>query len=97
MFIGRVNGTKLSDEGNYLDLCEARVGAKLRVRGLKGQAAICQRLREMGFCELAEVRKLSDNGALICSVCGSRVALSRSLAKEIIVQPVPSGPAASPA
>ena len=94
MFIGRVNSDRLSEEKNLLDLCEARVGSKLRVHGLKGQAAICQRLREMGFCELAEVRKLADNGALICSVCGSRVALSRSLAKDIIVQQVPWEPVA---
>ena len=45
----------------------------------------------MGFCELAEIHKVADNGALICQVCGVRVALSRKLGKEIIVEPVLAG------
>lgn len=69
-------------------LCEAGVGATVRVRKLEDNPAVCQRLREMGFCESAEIHKLADNGALICQVCGVRVALSRSLAKNIIVEPI---------
>lgn len=64
------------------------MGVRLRVRTLKGGAQVCHRLREMGFCELAEIKKLADNGALICQVCGTRVALSRTLGKEILVEPV---------
>ena len=71
-----------------VDLCEARVGAKLRVRDLKSHPAVCQRLREMGFCEFAEIHKVADGSALICLVCGARVALSRSLGKQIMVEPV---------
>ena len=77
-----------SDHHPLVDLCEARVGDKLRVRDLKSNPSVCQRLREMGFCEFAEIHKIADNGALICHVCGSRVALSRRLGKEIIVEPV---------
>jgi ferrous iron transport protein A len=83
-----VKRSPASNESLFVDLCEAQVGLRLRVRGLKSQPAICQRLREMGFCEFAEIHKVADNGALICQVCGTRVALSRSLGKEIIVEPV---------
>ncbi len=75
-------------EHSLVNLCEATVGAKLRVRNLKSHPAVCQRLREMGFCEFAEIHKVADSSALICQVCGSRVALSRSLGKQIIVEPV---------
>ena len=88
VFIGRVNRAPSAKEQKLLDLCEATIGTKLRVRSLNGQTAICQRLREMGFCEYAEIHKVADNGALICQVCGSRVALSRKLAKGIMVQAV---------
>ncbi len=71
-----------------LDLCQAQVGAKLRVRGLKSGPSVCQRLREIGFCELAEIHKVADNGTLICQVCGARLALSRRLGKEIMVEQV---------
>lgn len=70
----------------FVDLCEAQVGSRLRIRSLRGGPAICNRLREMGFCEQAEIQKLADNGALICRVCGAKVALSRSLGKEILVE-----------
>lgn len=90
MLIDRVNRSSSSKEKTLLDLCEARIGAKLRVHGLKGQTAVCQRLREMGFCEFAVIHKVADNGALICQVCGSRVALSRTLGKGIIVQAIHS-------
>lgn len=69
-----------------LSLSEAEVGRKLRVRDLRTQPVVCQRLREMGFCERAEICKLADNGALICMVCGTKVALSRRLGKQIMVE-----------
>lgn len=78
-----------------VDLCQAKVGLKLRVRGLTSRPGVCRRLREMGFCELAEIHKIADNGALICQVCGARVALSRSLGKHILVEPIHSAFASS--
>lgn len=77
-----------SDDSVLVDLCAAQVGARLRVRTLKSDPPVCNRLRELGFCELAEIEKVADNGALICRVCGSKVALSRSLGKAILVEPV---------
>lgn len=88
MFIAPVKRSVSKPERPLVDLCEATVGTKLRVRNLKSNPAVCRRLREMGFCEFAEIHKVSDNGALICQVCGARVALSRSLGKQIFVEPV---------
>jgi ferrous iron transport protein A len=78
-----------------VDLCEAKSGTRLRVRTLKGRPSDCERLREMGFCEEAEIHKVSQNGALICMVCGSRVALSQGLGREILVEPLTPRPPAS--
>ncbi|MDA1273954.1 MAG: FeoA family protein [Verrucomicrobia bacterium] len=84
------------NDPSLVDLCEAKIGVRLRVRGLKGESSVCERLREMGFCERAEIHKVSQNGALICVVCGSRVALSQRLGKEIMVEPLwPKAPGSS--
>ena len=48
----------------------------------------CLRLRELGFCEMAEVCKVADNGALICNLLGTRVAIARDLGKQIFVEKV---------
>ena len=66
-------------------LNDVEVGSSARVKELRGEPVVCQRLREMGFCEYAEVHKVSQSTALICKICDSRVALSKSLAKNIIV------------
>jgi ferrous iron transport protein A len=73
--------------GCVLPLRAVRAGETVRVTRLAGQPALCYRLREMGFCEMAEVRIMQNNGALVCQVCGSRVGLSRELADSIFVQP----------
>lgn len=70
-----------------LPLNFARTGERVRVSRLLGQPALCHRLREMGFCEMAEVRVVQNNGSLICQVCGSKVGLSRALAEAIFVEP----------
>jgi Fe2+ transport system protein FeoA len=69
-----------------ITLSTASVGCDLRIRALEGTESFCHRLREMGFCEQAQVKKLSDSGNLICSVCGTRLALSREVAEGIIVE-----------
>ncbi|MFM8653354.1 MAG: ferrous iron transport protein A, partial [Verrucomicrobiota bacterium] len=48
----------------------------------------CQRLREMGFCENALVKKIRGGADLVCWVCGTRVALSARLARQILVETV---------
>jgi ferrous iron transport protein A len=66
-------------------LGDARPGSTVRVVRLEGQEPVCARLREMGFCEQAEVRVLNNSASIICQVCGSRVGLSRALASSIVV------------
>lgn len=66
-------------------LLHAPVGRKLRLVAVDGQPQQCQRLREMGFCPSAEIVKVSQGVALICQVCGVRMAVSRELAQSIRV------------
>lgn len=69
-------------------LCDVSVNLPVRIKALNAEPAVCQRLREMGFCEFAEVRKVSEGSALICRVCGVKVALSKYLAKNIMVETI---------
>jgi ferrous iron transport protein A len=68
---------------SLVSLSQARVGCDFRIRFLNGPA--CDQLRQLGFCESLQVRKLADGRNLICSVCGTRLALSRELASQVMV------------
>jgi ferrous iron transport protein A len=67
-------------------LSQAQVGCDFQIRYLDGPA--CDQLRNLGFCESLQVRKLSGGRNLICSVCGTRLAVSRELAEHVKVTPV---------
>ncbi|BCX49754.1 hypothetical protein HAHE_36620 [Haloferula helveola] len=69
-------------------LAQATVGCDFRIRFLEGPA--CEQLRRLGFCETLQVRKLANGRNLICSVCGTRMALSRELADQVLVSPLPA-------
>lgn len=69
-----------------LTLNQVGVGCDVRIRVLSGPG--CDRLRDLGFCEHRQVRKLSSGRNLICSVCGTRLAISRELAEQVWVAPV---------
>jgi len=69
-----------------ITLSKASAGCKLRIRQLAGSA--CQRLREIGFCEELEISKISDGRNMICSVCGTRLALSKKLGDQVLVEMV---------
>ena len=71
------------------NLEQASVGDSLRVTGLDGPSATCQRLREMGFCEDAKVEKLAHHHLLVCTVCGTRLAVDRKTAQGILVERLP--------
>ncbi|MFV0337692.1 MAG: ferrous iron transport protein A [Chthoniobacterales bacterium] len=64
-------------------LAEAQVGLDFQIRCLEGQA--CEPLRKLGFCESLKIRKLSNGRNMICSICGTRLALSRDLADQVKV------------
>ena len=62
------------------------MGCDFQIRYLEGPG--CEQLRNLGFCETLQVRKLAGGRNLICSVCGTRLAVSRDLADQIKVSPV---------
>jgi len=76
--------TKVLESDSAMTLNQARVGCDLRVQVLSGPS--CERLRELGLCEQIQVRKLADGRNLICSVCGTRLAISRELAEQVLVK-----------
>ena len=69
-------------------LTELPVGASGRVQELAGKTEICQRLREMGFCESAVIEKVSGVHTVLCQVCGTRIALSDKAAQHILVEQI---------
>jgi ferrous iron transport protein A len=72
-------------------LTELPVGATGRVCELAGQIEVCQRLREMGFCESAVIEKVSGQRTLLCQLCGTRIALSDRAAQHIVVELIRGG------
>ncbi|MGD9895551.1 MAG: FeoA domain-containing protein [Candidatus Methylacidiphilaceae bacterium] len=66
-------------------MSEASVGAQLAIHSVGGNPCECYRLHEMGFCERAELVKLSHGAMTVCLVCGARVGLSAALAQRILV------------
>jgi ferrous iron transport protein A len=69
-----------------MSLTELPAGAAGRVCALEGGTEVCQRLREMGFCESAVIEKISGRSTLLCQVCGMRVALGEGVARHITVE-----------
>ena len=71
---------------SLLSLAQAEVGGDFQIRALEGPG--CEQLRNLGFCESLQVRKLAGGRNLICSVCGTRLAVSSALAEQVLVSPV---------
>jgi ferrous iron transport protein A len=69
-----------------MTLSQASVGCDLMIQMVDGPQ--CARLRDLGFCESLQVRKLADGRNMICSVCGTRLAISRELAEQVKVSPL---------
>ncbi len=74
-----------------MPLTELPVGATGRVCELSGKEDICQRLREMGFCESAIIEKVSGQRTLLCQLCGTRIALSDRAAQFVVVELIHGG------
>ena len=68
-----------------LTLAGAKVGERLRVVTICPDCPECIRLRELGFQDAMEVRKVSDGAAIICSLMGMRVAIGRDLGEHVRV------------
>src|ERR1700761_6305731 len=69
-------------------LAKARVGERLRVVTICPECPECLRLRELGFQDRVEVRKVSDGAAIICSIMGMRVAIGRTLGEHVRVEKI---------
>ncbi|MES2440516.1 MAG: FeoA family protein [Verrucomicrobiota bacterium] len=69
-----------------MTLNQVKAGCDVQIRVLTGPG--CERLRDLGFCEQIQVRKISGGRNLICSICGTRMAISRELAEQVLVAPV---------
>ena len=69
-----------------MTLNQVGVGCDVMIRVLNGPG--CDRLRDLGFCEQMRLRKLSNGRNLLCSVCGTRMAISRELADQVWVAPL---------
>ena len=69
-----------------MTLNQAGVGCDMQIRVLSGPG--CDRLRDLGFCEQLQIRKLAHGRNLICSVCGTKMAISKDLADQVFVEPV---------
>lgn len=75
--------------GGSKPLCDVCAGERVLVECLQGDSGECQRLREMGFCENAQVEMIAQNAAFICKVCDSKIIISEGLAQNIIVGQCP--------
>lgn len=71
-------------QDTLISLEQAKVGCEFHIRFINGPA--CDRLRQMGFCESMRVKKLTDGRNMICTVCGTKMALSRELAHQVLVE-----------
>ena len=78
--------TAPASQTSLISLREASAGGTFRIEALSGASS--ERLREIGLCESMEVSKVSNGRNLICSVCGTRLAVSKELAAEVMVSPV---------
>jgi ferrous iron transport protein A len=73
-------------------LSQVRAGTSVRIKQLCASPELCQRLREMGFCEEQRVKLLLQQRSVVCQVCNVRLGLSNELADTILVEPLhPSG------
>ncbi|MEO5713416.1 MAG: FeoA family protein [Luteolibacter sp.] len=69
-----------------MTLNQVKVGCDVQIRVLSGPG--CDRLRDLGFCEELQLRKLTSGRNMICSICGTRMAISQELAEQVLVSPV---------
>ncbi len=69
-----------------MTLNQVKVGCDVQIRVISGPG--CDRLRDLGFCEEIKLRKLTAGRNMICSICGTRMAISQELAEQVLVSPI---------
>ena len=73
------------ERDSALSLSQAAIGCEFQIREVEGPA--CRQLRDIGFCEQMRVKKLTNGRNMLCTVCGTKLALSKDLADQIRVVP----------
>jgi ferrous iron transport protein A len=69
-------------------LNRVKAGVAVRIKQLCATPELSDRLREIGFCEDAIVKLVTNHSNIICLVCNTRLALSEQVAQRIMVEPV---------
>lgn len=69
-------------------LSRVLAGTAVRIKRLSAPPELCQRLRELGFCEDQPIRLLHRGCNLVCLVCDARLAISPELGDNILVEPL---------
>lgn len=69
-------------------LCQLAPGVPAEIFKLGGNEADTQRLRELGFCEAATVKKIAGHSTVMCEVAGTKLAIGKPLAQLIHVHPL---------
>ena len=80
------HGVSVISAIRQVTLNEVAVNCDVRISALNGPA--CDRLRDLGFCEQMQLRKISNGRNLVCTVCGAKMAISRELAEQVLVSPI---------
>jgi ferrous iron transport protein A len=78
-------------------LTRVKAGSVVSIRSLSTTPEMCDRLRELGFCEDQKIKLLARDSSYICQVCNARLGISPRLAEAIMVQPVGSATKATKA
>ena len=76
------------DQPELCPLNSVNAGTAVRIKRLSASPDVCNRLRELGFCEDQKVRVVSKQFNVICQVCHTRLGLSQQLAETILVEPL---------
>jgi ferrous iron transport protein A len=67
-------------------LNEVEAGRDFRISGIEGPSS--DRLRDLGLREETRIRKISGGRNLVCSISGTRLAISKELAAQVFVSPI---------
>lgn len=68
------------------NLTEVEAGRDFCIRALDGPGS--ERLKDLGFHVDTFVRKISGGRNLVCSISGTRLAISQDLARQVLVSPL---------
>ncbi|MDA0987000.1 MAG: FeoA family protein [Bacteroidetes bacterium] len=84
----KTKNCKMKDDEAIM-LSQVASGTRVRIESLPSNQNDCHRLRELGFCEEAEIRCLSNGDHnIVCEVCNTRIVLNTEIAKQIHVKPL---------